>query len=1418
MQYDDLFDYLQHVGRDPSRLVFEDELTGLHNRRFLLSFFEHKVRWDRDEHFPVSLLAMDVDHFKSINDTYGHEAGDEALTFVAALLKEAGGGSDAMPVRFGGDEFMVLLPRTELPQAAALAHKIQRLAEDRPLLLAGGKGKIRISLSIGVASAPTDAASGTDLMRKADVALYASKEQGRNRVSVAKETDPSSAAPRIALHRLDEAGIAGRGGELRAMSQALEALSLGQACFLLLEGASGMGKSTVLEAIQRNLASNDTVAVVKLVGEQRQAVQPYYLAGQAIGALMPRRPDRGISALDALSPRERQHLGHVLPGLDPGGPALDEDERHRREGIFVTLLKLTRSLLEGRPLVILVDDLHFADEGTLAFLRVLLARPEVHLLVCGTVNDTLGLDQHEQASPWRRFLQTRGSELRLVRRQLQPLTKDDIRTHLSTVFPGIILPPGFEAELARITAGNPLFLAEILRKLVLDRKLALAGRGWAVEPLEPGYLPRSLEEIVGEKLGALDEESRKLLEQVSTHGEHVPLSVVAGATHLSENDVLAFLDRAESLGLLRTDFQVNDENMRFLGKRVLDIVYGSMGQQRRQELHERIGTYQEELNRSRIGPSASILAYHFKRSANQEKAARYDQVVRDVQRRTFNRHEAERYTGEATITDEDTPREERLPAEALAELPALFRTFVTTVRSAQLYPPESHAIRRAHQTAFDALAAVLAHADHVELSRSDGVLLANGHKVDVTDFRLVASSFLDLMERAELESLDFRQGITLAEIRVLLGHLGNLKPETIAGTYWRSFSAEQGLEHVALRQLRYSEVRKKQVGGRAAAGVAAELGPEEWTLLPRVLRAVLAAAKSVKLYPLGSRQVGTAVDQVMEALSPVLARRPVLTLVRAKGSLLVNGSRPANVGVESLSEGVMALFLSAELESVTFLESMTRDELLTFFGALKNLPGDLTAAFWPALARERQLQGLAFNDRRYSASGLATVLETVAADPDAPEPEPSALAGSADGPSEALIEALPATGRELLARKEEPLARKLLRRLFADYATQDPAVRGRIVRACRTLMDSLVQALQHQFGILAADHLLKALREEDDEDILGELTGLLQQLAGSAVQFADLPLAGRMFGGVRDRQAELTRAARAGGRGLTILTRTVDSSTRALLLTELHSGEPERQQQAALVLESLGKPAIPVLIDAIKQEPDIRTRQLAARLLSRMGAEAADRIKRDVVLEVASERRLRILDVVDAITHDLRAELSYCLADVNPKIRQAALRLSERLNDTQVIELLVEFARHQDVDVAKGAIRSLATLRWPGAGKVLIATLEEGADPERAIACVQVLAQLGDAAAVPVLESILTARSFPLVGRLRWNDQVRATAAFALAHIGGDQASSILKRVVNDPDPRIRQIALHGSGEIRPSVPEGAPDDQESGEEDVRIA
>ena len=386
--------------------------------------------------------------------------------------------------------------------------------------------------------------------------------------------------------------------------------------------------------------------------------------------------------------------------------------------------------------------------------------------------------------------------------------------------------------------------------------------------------------------------------------------------------------------------------MRFLSKRVLEIVYGQIDHTRREELHQRVGTYQEGLYDQDLGPSASILAYHFKLSADQEKARRYDRIRTDLGHKTFNRDEVEHYTGELLVEDDEGPQQEKLPTESLERLPNLFRTLLTTVRSTQLYPPESKPIANAHESSLRSVQAVLEFSDRVNLSCVHGVLLANGHKVDSAEFRLLATSYLELLDRTELEGIEFRRGLTAEELQALLRHLGQLKPDLINSGYWKQFAADERLEHIRLQQMRYSTVRKKIVR-RAASPVETGLEAEDLAELPKLLRALLGAAKNIKLYPLGSKPVSSSIEQLHEGLADLLERQPAVTFaVATSDALLVNGSRVATAGYDELAGNFISFLEASELTSLMFLEKVTREDLETFIGALKELPSDLEPTFW----------------------------------------------------------------------------------------------------------------------------------------------------------------------------------------------------------------------------------------------------------------------------------------------------------------------------------------------------------------------------------------------------------------------------------------------------------------------------------------
>jgi diguanylate cyclase (GGDEF)-like protein len=165
-------------------MALRDGLTGLYNRRFLDEMLEHELAKLRRNGRPAALMLVDVDHFKRFNDTYGHQAGDEALRKVGAALLSAVRASDVV-CRYGGEEFLVFLPECEAEEATAKAEAL-RAAVAAIALRVGGEQIPPISASFGVAMFPLAGDSRTGLVQLADRALYRAKDAGRNRVMMAE--------------------------------------------------------------------------------------------------------------------------------------------------------------------------------------------------------------------------------------------------------------------------------------------------------------------------------------------------------------------------------------------------------------------------------------------------------------------------------------------------------------------------------------------------------------------------------------------------------------------------------------------------------------------------------------------------------------------------------------------------------------------------------------------------------------------------------------------------------------------------------------------------------------------------------------------------------------------------------------------------------------------------------------------------------------------------------------------------------------------------------------------------------------------------------------------------------------------------------------------------------------------------------
>ena len=172
-----------------------DPLTGLFNRRHMTDSIRKHISVSQGTGMPLSVIAIDVDHFKKFNDNHGHDAGDMVLRAVGSVLEQACDG-DLVACRPGGEEFTLILPGLSHEDVITKAELLRQGIED-VVVRYGDKSLPRITISVGVAHYPAHGAMPQDLLRAADDALYEAKAKGRNQVCIAKGADPQPRNPNV---------------------------------------------------------------------------------------------------------------------------------------------------------------------------------------------------------------------------------------------------------------------------------------------------------------------------------------------------------------------------------------------------------------------------------------------------------------------------------------------------------------------------------------------------------------------------------------------------------------------------------------------------------------------------------------------------------------------------------------------------------------------------------------------------------------------------------------------------------------------------------------------------------------------------------------------------------------------------------------------------------------------------------------------------------------------------------------------------------------------------------------------------------------------------------------------------------------------------------------------------------------------
>jgi diguanylate cyclase (GGDEF)-like protein/putative nucleotidyltransferase with HDIG domain len=546
-----------------------DDLTKLPLRRAFRETVDSVLDARRTTGRPVSMLVVDVDHFKVVNDTYGHLRGDEVLRAVADRIRVNTRPADYI-ARYAGDEFVVLLPGTRLEDAVTIAERIRESVERLDAAAGGNEPHpMTVTLSIGVACAPLHGDTLEALFGAADTALYGAKRAGRNAVTSASKA--GTGVPDIMPQC-----FVGRIAERERLRVLLGNAATGDPHVVMLAGEAGIGKSTMLKQLSPDIGIRGGAV---LVGQciEANAGTPY---GPWIDIV------RAAHRAGLVPPGNWRHLPRLVPELGQGDDTTDGGSQR---AVLEEIEDFIRVASASRPVVLTIDDMQWADAATWDMLEFLLARfSEQRVLVCATIRPE---DAAESSlTRWRRLSRSeRYSEI-----QLERLTRPELAQWLRGTLGGHSVDETLLNYVAEQSEGNALFAVQTLRALKDDNRLTASTAGWEYVEGPKLPLPRAIGDLLKRRVEAFTREQREVLALAAAIGREFDPGVLVAAYDGPEAAVHDALDEALANGVLVTRTRVRP-TLSFTHVLLTQALLAGVNPLRLQRLHEKAARVMETL-------------------------------------------------------------------------------------------------------------------------------------------------------------------------------------------------------------------------------------------------------------------------------------------------------------------------------------------------------------------------------------------------------------------------------------------------------------------------------------------------------------------------------------------------------------------------------------------------------------------------------------------------------------------------------------------------------------------------------------------------------------------------------------------------------------------------------------------------------
>ncbi len=591
-----------------------DDLSGLYNRRYLnRTAFEYIQEAGLKKSF-LSVVIIDLDHFKNINDTYGHSIGDAVLIEYAAFLSDLLRKDDIV-YRYGGDEFVCILPDTRYKYAARISSRVLDQCHSREF------SKIRLTCSIGIASFPIDGQDWMSIFNAADRRLYSAKRHGRDRIGAFRKEDRRVITP--------TREIVGREDELSRINDVINRTADGSMRAICISGEIGIGKTRLVHEVVKESENEDITFLESNLSATTRSI-PYYPFREVVRSVFRKEGRESIAEIPQAFLIE---LTKIIPELSDELVELDKsifmlDKFRLYEGIR-RFLELQAS---NSPLIVCLDNIHWADDSSLELFHYLvraMRESPVFFFFIYRIEEA-------KSESFRRVMQSMDREKLYDWIELEPLEPFEVAQMLSLMV-DISPSPKLNAFIYRETGGNPFFIEELMKSMETNDAFISNKTELSFIESKEIVIPHLVKGVVNRKMGMMSSNSRELLEYAAVIGREFNFTLLREVTGMNEGHLFDLMDEILGMRLLK---EIEGERYCFSEDVIRETIYQQIHKIKSKKYHRIVGEALLNLHAECVENVVEELAYHYYLCNDNDKVIEYGMIAADRAKNTYANRDA----------------------------------------------------------------------------------------------------------------------------------------------------------------------------------------------------------------------------------------------------------------------------------------------------------------------------------------------------------------------------------------------------------------------------------------------------------------------------------------------------------------------------------------------------------------------------------------------------------------------------------------------------------------------------------------------------------------------------------------------------------------------------------------------------------